>query len=119
MKKNPDKWVPIFIGKSKIDRVRYLVFGAVIITCSFAIQSCKTSPVIAPIEEDGMMKADIGEGKVIYMRDCTRCHAQKKVEDFTNEQWSNILPRMVKKAQLDETKSRQVKAYVEWEMEND
>ncbi len=85
----------------------------------FVVESCKTPSEITPTDPEGMMKADIGEGKVIYMRDCTRCHDQKKVEDFTSEQWSNILPRMVKKAQLDETKSRQVTAYVEWELEND
>lgn len=71
------------------------------------------------MEENGLMSADIGEGKVIYMRDCTRCHEQKKVEAFTTDQWSNILPRMIKQAKLGETESRQVTAYVEWELVND
>ena len=83
-----------------------------------ALQSCRNTPKIAP-DESGMIKADIGEGKVVYMRDCTRCHEQKKVESFTSTQWSNILPRMIVKANLNDTESRQVKAYVEWELEND
>lgn len=82
-------------------------------------QSCKSTAEITDTSEDGLLKADVGEGKVIFMRDCTRCHEQKKVGDFTAAQWSNILSRMIIQANLDETKSRQVKAYVEWELEND
>lgn len=82
-----------------------------------SIQSCKTGREVS--KDAGLMSKDVGEGKVIYMRDCTRCHEQKKVEEYTSAQWSNILPRMVIKAQLNETESRQVTAYVEWEMEND
>lgn len=83
-----------------------------------ASQSCKNTAEIAP-DENGMIKADIGEGKVIFMRDCTRCHELKEVESFTTTQWSNILPRMIIQAQLNDTESRQVTAYVEWELEND
>lgn len=83
------------------------------------IQSCRNTPEVAPISESDMIKADIGEGKVIYIRDCTRCHEEKKVEDFTSAQWKNILPRMIIQAQLNDTEKRQVTAYVEWELEND
>lgn len=83
-----------------------------------AFQSCKNTPVISPSDESGMMKTDIGEGKVIFIRDCTRCHKQKTVEDYTSKQWSNILPRMIIKAELNDTESRQVTAYIEWELEN-
>lgn len=90
-------------------------------TLVLASQSCRNTAEISatPTDENGMIKADVGEGKVIYMRDCTRCHEQKKVEDFTSAQWANILPRMIVQAQLNDTESRQVKAYVEWEIEND
>lgn len=83
-----------------------------------ASHSCKTTREITD-DAGGIMKTDIGEGKVIFMRDCTRCHELKKVESFTTAQWSNILPRMIIQAQLNDTESRQVKAYVEWEIEND
>ena len=83
-------------------------------------QSCRnTSEITSSTGEVEGMAPDVGEGKVIYMRDCTRCHEQKKVEDFTSAQWANILPRMVIQAQLNDTEKRQVKAYVEWELEND
>ncbi|PHR22560.1 MAG: hypothetical protein COA38_17830 [Fluviicola sp.] len=83
-----------------------------------AMQSCKNTSEIS-IAKNGMIKTDIGEGKVVFMRDCTRCHGKKKVENFTTAQWSNILPRMIIKAQLNDNESRQVKAYVEWELDND
>ena len=98
--------------------MKYLLSLLTIAAVALAVQSCRsTSEVVA--DENGMIKADVGEGKVIYMRDCTRCHEQKKVESFTAQQWENILPRMIVQAQLNDTESRQVKAYIEWEIEND
>lgn len=81
-------------------------------------QSCKSTAEIAA-DENGMIKTDIGEGKVIFMRDCTRCHELKEVKSFTTTQWSNILPRMIIQARLNDTESRQVTAYIEWELDND
>ena len=92
------------------------LFGMALIVV--ASQSCKNTAEIAT-DENGMIKADIGEGKVIFMRDCTRCHELKTVESYTTAQWSNILPRMIIQAQLGDTESRQVTAYIEWEIEND
>lgn len=99
--------------------MKSLAYFFAIGSIAIASQSCRNTSEITPTDENGMIKADIGEGKVIYMRDCTRCHEQKKVEDFTAAQWSNILPRMIVQAQLNDTESRQVKAYVDWELEND
>jgi cytochrome c2 len=83
-----------------------------------AAQSCRNTSEITT-DENGLAKTDIGEGKVVFMRDCTRCHGEKKVENFTSAQWSNILPRMIIQAELNDDESRQVKAYVEWELDND
>ena len=98
--------------------MRFLVLFSIFAAGVVTMYSCKTTPPVIT-DENGMIKADVGEGKVVYMRDCTRCHEQKVVEDFTPTQWSNILPRMIIQAQLNEDESRQVKAYVEWELEND
>ena len=94
----------------------FLLFGSILV-----FESCKTTPPpeVTSVDEEGLLAADIGEGKVIYARDCKRCHEHKKVEDFTAEQWYNILPRMIKQANLNETESRQVTAYVDWELVND
>jgi mono/diheme cytochrome c family protein len=99
--------------------MKHIAYFFAITALAVATQACKNTSEINPTDENGMIKADIGEGKVIYLRDCTRCHEKKKVEDFTSTQWANILPRMSVQAQLNDTESRQVKAYVEWELEND
>lgn len=98
--------------------MKFLLQLSVMTLIVVAIQSCKNTSEIST-NENGLTKTDIGEGKVVFMRDCTRCHGQKKVENFTTTQWSNILPRMIIQAQLNDDESRQVKAYVEWELDND
>ena len=99
--------------------MRFLLQLAFASALVLASQSCKnTAEISTPTDEDGLLKADVGEGKVIYMRDCTRCHEQKKIENFTSAQWANILPRMIIQASLNDTESRQVTAYVEWKLEN-
>ena len=98
--------------------MKFILQLCAIALIAVASQSCKNTSEISTVE-NGMIKTDIGEGKVIYLRDCSKCHEQKKIESFTTAQWSNILPRMIIKAQLNDTESRQVKAYIEWELEND
>lgn len=70
-------------------------------------------------------KVDIAEGKVVFLTSCIDCHygrttanAQSVVDSYTKEQWDEILPEMIDKAELDEEKSRQVGAYIYWEIEN-
>lgn len=120
MKTNLVRYLLTSIGnwktKSPMRRIFQLFVAAAL---AIGAQSCRTTSEVTPIDEGDMIKADIGEGKVIYMRDCTRCHEQKKVENFTPVQWKNILPRMIVQAQLNDTESRQVRAYVDWELEND
>ena len=99
--------------------MKHLIFFLGIVALAVTSQACKNTSEITPTDENGMIKSDVGEGKVIFLRDCARCHEQKKVEDFTSAQWANILPRMSIQAQLNDTETRQVKAYVEWELEND
>lgn len=98
--------------------MKYFFLFAIVSVTVVGMYSCKNTPPVIT-DENGVIQPDVGEGKVIYMRDCARCHEEKKVENFTSAQWANILPRMIIQAQLNDTESRQVKAYVEWELEND
>ena len=91
---------------------------AVLITVAISAQSCRNTSEISQMDETSMLSPDVSEGKVIFVRDCTRCHEEKKVNDFTAVQWSNILPRMIIQAQLNDDEGRQVTAYVEWSLEN-
>lgn len=97
----------------------------IIASVAIATQSCKNTLEITPIGETRMIKADIGEGKVVFMENCIDCHYGRSVDRvpeivsrYTKEQWEELLPRMVVKADLSEDKSRQVAAYIAWELEN-
>lgn len=73
------------------------------------------------IDEGGsaeMPKSDIGEGKVVYLQKCGRCHELKTVEDYSTEKWGEILPKMAVKAKLSDEQYRQVEAYITWEIDN-
>lgn len=51
-------------------------------------------------------------GKTIYITRCNRCHALKKTEKFTQQQWNNILKSMIPKARLNDDEAKQVTTYV-------
>ncbi|MCJ8291501.1 MAG: hypothetical protein HRT58_16970 [Crocinitomicaceae bacterium] len=71
-----------------------------------------------------MPKADIGEGKVVFLKNCLTCHygngpsSAETIDNFSKKQFENILPKMIKNAELNTEQSRQVKAYIFWELEN-
>lgn len=55
---------------------------------------------------------DLTAGKRVYTTRCNRCHALKKTEKFTHQQWNNILKSMIPKARLNEDEAKQVTHYV-------
>lgn len=113
--------------------MKYLL---VVLTVTSFLVSCnpKTSEIIEvaeTVEEaetsttGGMPKSDIGEGKVVFLTNCIDCHYGRSanrvpelVDSYTKEQWANILPKMVIQAELNDEKSRQIAAYIAWELEN-
>ena len=51
-------------------------------------------------------------GQTIYNNRCGRCHYLKTPQDYTSQQWDNILKTMVPKAKLNSEEAKQVTAYV-------
>ncbi|MFT5778676.1 MAG: hypothetical protein ACI837_001632 [Crocinitomicaceae bacterium] len=99
----------------------FLAFAAVGLLIACTPKTAEIVPVVTETEttEESMPLADIGEGKVIWLTDCTKCHyGQKVIEDYTKLQWEGILPKMIKNAKLNDDKARQIRAYVYWELEN-
>lgn len=89
----------------------------------------KTAEIVEVTETatDGdMPKADIGEGKVVFLTKCIGCHSSYApgptsalaVDNFSKEQYDAILPKMIINAELNEEQARQVSAYIYWEIEN-
>lgn len=65
-----------------------------------------------------MMSEDAISGEKVFNEKCTKCHKAKVVDDYSKERWDVVLPKMISKAQLDETEAAQVTAFVEWELNN-
>lgn len=51
-------------------------------------------------------------GQTVYANRCGRCHGLKKTENYTTQQWENILKSMIPKAKLNDDEAREVTAYV-------
>lgn len=52
------------------------------------------------------------EGKTIFLGSCGKCHDLKEPETLTVDKWERILPRMSKKAKLEDEQAGKVRAYV-------
>jgi mono/diheme cytochrome c family protein len=72
------------------------------------IISNKTNSTTKPNSNAGTASA----GQTIYTNRCGRCHGVKKTENYTQQQWENILKRMIPKARLNDEEAKQVTAYV-------
>lgn len=61
---------------------------------------------------------DLAEGKTLYSTHCSTCHALKKETNYTIEQWEQIVPKMVIKANkknpdsVDSTMEQKILNYV-------
>ena len=77
--------------------------------------SCSTTPKVAEVE---LPTAELQSGRTIYQKKCHRCHKLKVIDNYSAEQWDNILPDMASKSRLSDADEALVKAYVVWELAN-
>ena len=89
-----------------------IAFSILLFTASC---SDKTTPTV---EEVKLPTAELQSGKTIYEKKCHRCHKLKVIDNYSAEQWNNILPDMAKKSRLSEGDEALVKGYVIWELAN-
>lgn len=90
------------------------------------IEVVEVEEEVTTTENGDMPKADIGEGKVLFLKDCIGCHGDyapgprsaEEVNKFTKAQYEAALPRMIENAEYNQTQARQVTAYIYWELEN-
>ena len=54
----------------------------------------------------------LAEGKTIYEANCQKCHKLKLPPTHTVDSWEGILPRMTKRAHLDDKQTSLVRAYI-------
>ena len=60
----------------------------------------------------GYSAADIGHGREVFIGKCGECHTLQPPAGRSEGEWSEILPRMVRRARLDPGDARCVEAYV-------
>ena len=51
-------------------------------------------------------------GRTIYNAECKQCHDLPKPGDYKLSEWADILPKMIKKANMDKNKGELVNYYV-------
>lgn len=56
--------------------------------------------------------ANLTGGYNLYSNKCTECHEEKLPQDFSINEWNDILPEMGKKAHLDSIQYRYVYQYI-------
>jgi cytochrome c5 len=94
--------------------------GLVILSVAFLVACASTSPMV-PTQKDadraakeipGITLADLNEGKAIFEESCRKCHSLKKPFNKTDEEIKDAMPRMAKRAKIDERQSELVYHYL-------
>ncbi len=91
-----------------------------LIGCLALFASCaeKTTAVVEEEVKVSYPTAEIEQGKGLYDAKCQKCHKLKIVDNYTTEQWAEILPKMAKKAKLEDSETALVQEFVTWELQN-
>lgn len=51
-------------------------------------------------------------GKAIWQANCDKCHKLYATPSYSLDQWKKILPKMTKRAKLDDAQALAVRAYI-------
>lgn len=57
-------------------------------------------------------EAQMAEGKTLFEADCAKCHRLHQPEEHDIAKWENVLPRMTKRAKMDDAQAGMVRAYI-------
>lgn len=87
--------------------------GILLIACAPKNVEAVTEEVVTEVQD-----SNVEEGKMLYSQKCGKCHDLKVIDNYTKDQWANILPKMGVKAKLTDAEYAQVNAYVQWELEH-
>lgn len=75
------------------------------------VSGASDSSTIAAIKSK-YTSEDLDKGMLIFKSSCKQCHKLKMPETQTIHQWEKILPKMIKKAKLNDADAHLVGAYV-------
>jgi cytochrome c5 len=113
-----------YLIKNKRTVIMLTLLSVVLICCKSltpANKATASKPSLAPDSTDvtiarthwaGTSTANLTQGYTIFSDKCTECHGVKNPQDFSINDWNNILPEMGKKANLDSVQYRYVYQYI-------
>ena len=85
------------------------------------ISACTATKLVEPSQVDadrgaqkfqGYSMSQLNEGKTIYLANCNKCHRYKVPPSRREAKWDKIIPKMAKKAKLDDAQEKLVLEYV-------
>lgn len=85
------------------------------------ISACTATKLVEPSQADadrgaqkfqGYSMSQLNEGKTIYLDNCNKCHRYKAPQSRDEAKWDKIIPKMAKKAKLDDAQEKLVLEYV-------
>ena len=80
-------------------------------TSSAAAKEMTPEEAVADVKKN-FTEAQMEEGRVVFQANCGKCHNIHEPETRTVQKWERVLPRMSKKANLEEEQAAKVRAYV-------
>lgn len=99
---------------------RLLRIGA-LIGLSVTAVGCVSTMDMAPLVTDrtlalaqsmGYSSEHLEQGREVYLGACVRCHSPESVTRYSLERWEEIIPRMAARANLEESETVSLTAYI-------
>jgi cytochrome c5 len=91
---------------------------AVLVACGYPKPGPPPAPLppaaveAAQLRFPGATAESLESGRQVFLRTCNRCHKHPAIGAFSEAQLEKIVPRMARKAKLDEVESQQVLQFV-------
>jgi cytochrome c2 len=97
-------------------KLTILIMLAVIAVSSCTSKKVATSTkspadIIADVKKN-YTEADMAAGKTLWQENCNKCHKLHDGPEYSVNKWENVLPRMTKRAKLDDAQGGKVRAYL-------
>jgi mono/diheme cytochrome c family protein len=86
-----------------------------LLAATLAIAGCTTAlyiPVQEHAQKTGVPLDSLLEGRNLYVNNCGSCHGLKSPEKRTSAEWQKILPKMQKKAKINDAKTELIRSYL-------
>jgi hypothetical protein len=93
-------------------RVSLMMFAAVEVGCASFDPPPVEGLVASAAQKRGLEEARVEHGHELYITACVKCHRPVRPDSFSEANWDDILPKMVKRAKLDEQSHQDIRAYV-------